>query len=101
MLLNIHEKITTLIVSISLLKSNYIISILNQDAHIDSTKIDKLFDKFYRVDKARQRNNSSTGLGLSIVKNILTLHNFKFSLKNVNNGVEFIINIPKADIIED
>ena len=63
-------------------------------------EIDKLFNKFYRIDKARQRNTNSTGLGLSIVKNILELHNCKFSLHNIKDGVEFCFFLPEAKLEE-
>ena len=83
-----------IIVSISEQTPNYIISVLNTGTSIDSSEIDKLFNKFYRVDKARSRNSNSSGLGLSIVKNLLELHNFKYSLINENNGVNFSFHLP-------
>ena len=46
------------------------------------------------VRKSRQRKNNSTGLGLSIVKNLLQLHGFEYSFKNIENGVEFAIYMP-------
>ncbi|MDS0526359.1 HAMP domain-containing histidine kinase [Clostridium sp. SHJSY1] len=74
----------------------YKISVLNKGSYIDPNELDKLFNKFYRVDKARQRVQNSTGLGLSIVKNLLELHNFKYSLANTHTGVEFKYYLPKA-----
>lgn len=87
-----------IIITISEEKSNYKLSIVNTGAHIEENEINKLFDKFYRVDKARQRDSNSTGLGLSIVKNILQLHNFEYSLKNIENGVEFVIYMPIVNL---
>lgn len=81
--------------------NSFEISVLNEGSHIDSSELDKLFNKFYRVDKSRQRNSNSTGLGLSIVKNILELHNFKYSLNNIDTGVEFKYFIPKVEIEDD
>ena len=65
-----------------------------KDEVIDKNDIDKLFNKFYRIDKARSRNKNSTGLGLSIVKNILDIHNFNYSLNNIENAVEFKFLLP-------
>lgn len=87
-------------VSISIEAKLYKISIINYGIQINDFEIDKLFNKFYRVDKARARTNNSTGLGLSIVKNILELHKFEYSLHNIKNGVEFTYFIP-ITVIED
>lgn len=86
-----------IIVSISEEENFFKISVINYGSHINSEEINHLFDKFYRVDKSRKRENNSTGLGLPIVKNILELHNFKYSLQNIDNGVEFYYYAPKAD----
>ena len=72
----------------------YRLSVVNTGTHIDDNEINKLFDKFYKIDKSRQRKSNSTGLGLSIVKNLLQLHNFEYSLKNIDEGVEFAIYMP-------
>lgn len=73
------------------------VSVLNEGSHIDENEIEHLFDKFYRLDKSRQRNTNSTGLGLPIVKNLLELHGFKYSLHNTETGVEFDFYLPKCE----
>ena len=78
-----------IIVSISEEDDFFKISVINKGSHINPNEIDYLFDKFYRVDKSRQRENNSTGLGLPIVKNILEIHKFKYLLRNIDDGVEF------------
>jgi len=66
------------------------ISVQNMGVTIPKEEISKLFDKFYRLDKSRERTQkNSTGIGLSIVKNILHLHNSDFNLQNIDGGVEF------------
>lgn len=87
-----------IIVSISEINSKYMVSIINEGGKIEDSDLNKLFNKFYRADKSRKRTNNSTGLGLSIVKNILELHNFEFSLGNIKNGVEFVFYMPKENI---
>lgn len=86
-----------IILSINQENTRYRLSVINTGSKIDNKNIDKLFDKFYRVDKARQRDNNSTGLGLSIVKNILELHDFEYSLENIENGVCFTYYLPKEE----
>jgi signal transduction histidine kinase len=90
-----------IIVSISKDGDLYKISVLNKGGYIEPKELDKLFNKFYRVDKARQRDTNSTGLGLSIVKNLLELHNFKYSLENTDDGVEFKYYLPVVKEIGD
>jgi two-component system heavy metal sensor histidine kinase CusS len=51
-----------------------IISVENPGIGIAAEHLDKLFDRFYRVDKARSNSASSSGLGLAIVKTIMDLH---------------------------
>lgn len=83
-----------IIVSIYKVKDDFQISVTNYGAQIDNGEIDKLFNKFYRIDKARNRSKNSTGLGLSIVKNLLDIHGFHYSLNNIDNGVQFRFNLP-------
>ena len=89
-----------IIVSISLIYDKYKISIINEGTTIDANEINKLFDKFYKIDKSGERKSNSTGLGLAIVKNILEIHNFEYSLHNLDNSVEFVFFIPKNEMVE-
>ena len=83
-------------------KDKFKISVQNMGTSIPNSEIDKLFDKFYRVDKSRKRNKyNSTGIGLSIVKNILMLHNCEFNIRNIDNGVEFYFIIDKVEPPEE
>jgi len=78
------------------------ISVQNMGVSIPSDEIGKLFDKFYRLDKSRERTQrNSTGIGLSIVKNILNLNNSEFNLQNIAGGVEFYFYLEKIVSPED
>ncbi len=56
----------------------------------------RIFERFYRVDKARANNIGGTGLGLAIVKHTLELLNGTIEVKSqVNTGSQFIIHLPK------
>lgn len=78
------------------------ISVQNMGVNIPEEEIGKLFDKFYRLDKSRERTQkNSTGIGLSIVKNILKLHNSEFDFRNINGGVEFYFYLEKIVVPEE
>lgn len=59
----------------------------NDGNKIDEEKITLIWDIFYKEDNSR--NNHGTGIGLTIVKNILELHNMQYGVKNTENGVDF------------
>ncbi|MCK5305784.1 MAG: HAMP domain-containing protein [Candidatus Omnitrophica bacterium] len=64
---------------------------------IPENDLPRLFERFYRVDKARSRELGGTGLGLSIVKHIVQAHNGQVSVQSVlGQGSAFSFTIPKA-----
>lgn len=64
-------------------------SVFNTGVPIPEADIDKIWIKFYKVDKARTREYGGSGIGLSIVKAIMDSMHQKFGVKNYDNGVEF------------
>ncbi|BCA33869.1 MULTISPECIES: sensor histidine kinase [Bacillus cereus group] len=71
------------------------VCIENKGTHIEEEQLDKIWDRFYRVDTARQRSQGGTGLGLAISKNILELHDAEYGVKNTEDGVLFYFYLPK------
>lgn len=65
------------------------VSVFNTGDPIPEEDIDKIWIKFYKVDKARTREYGGNGIGLSIVKAIMTAHNKECGVINHENGVEF------------
>lgn len=62
---------------------------------IPEQDLDKIFDRFYRVDKARTRESGGTGLGLSIAKEILDQNDCSIDIKSeLGKGTDVIIRIP-------
>lgn len=77
------------------LKNNMIrLNILNTNAFIDDETQAKLFQPFYRVNKARSSSEGRGGLGLTIVKKTLDSLNIEFALKSIDTGVLFWVEIP-------
>jgi signal transduction histidine kinase len=68
-------------------------SVFNTGDPIPESDIDKIWDKFYKVDKARTREYGGSGIGLSIVKAIMDAHNQQCGVKNYDNGVEFFFTL--------
>ena len=65
------------------------VSVFNSGNNIPEDAIDKVWVKFYKVDKARTREYGGSGIGLSIVKAIMDMHNQKCGVYNVSDGVVF------------
>jgi len=65
------------------------VSVFNTGDAIPDDELDKIWTKFYKVDKARTREYGGNGIGLSIVKAIMEAHNQKHGVCNYDNGVEF------------
>ncbi len=65
------------------------VSVFNTGKNIPEEDINKIWDKFYKVDKARTREYGGSGVGLSIVKAIMSSHNQSIGVKNFKEGVEF------------
>lgn len=63
---------------------------------IPKEHIDRIFERFYVVDKSRSRKSGGTGLGLSIVKHIILLHKGKIEVKSeLGKGTKFKVTIPQ------
>ena len=65
------------------------VSVFNTGKPIPEDSIHHIWEKFYKVDKARTREYGGSGVGLSIVKAIMESMNQQFGVNNYNNGVEF------------
>ena len=74
---------------------NVKISIKDQGIGIPKKDLDRIFERFYRVDKARSRDLGGTGLGLAIAREIIVAHDGKIDFRSVvGDGTEVIIEIP-------
>ena len=65
------------------------VTVFNSGKPIPEEDVPKLWDKFYKVDKAHTREYGGNGIGLSIVKAIMESFHQKYGVNNFDNGVEF------------
>ena len=72
-----------------------IITISNKSKTLSQEQIDKIFDKFYRIDYSRNTKLGGSGLGLAIAKEIIKAHNGKIQVKSENEETTFTITLPK------
>lgn len=71
------------------------ITFKNKGDKIPEYKLEKLFEKFYRLDESRTSSTGGAGLGLAITKQIVELHNGTITVKNDDEYIEFLIQFPK------
>ncbi len=77
-------------------KNSFVLMVHDNGIGIDKKYHGKIFAKFVQLDSAYTKKESSTGLGLTITKELTELHGGKISIKSeVNNGSTFIVEIPQ------
>jgi two-component system phosphate regulon sensor histidine kinase PhoR len=87
---------TTVAVSAAQSERETVIMVADQGVGISREHLPRLFERFYRVDKARSRDLGGTGLGLSIVKHIAQVHGGTVSVDSVvGRGSTFRIRLPR------
>ncbi len=85
----------TILVTLHDYGENVIISVKDTGIGIPIDKQKAVFERFIQVDKSLSRNREGSGIGLSLVRSLVELHNGKITLKSeIDKGSEFIIELP-------
>lgn len=85
---------TIIVVGLSMKKQRICLTVENNGDTIKPEDLDKIFERFYRVDKARSRQKGSYGLGLSIAKSIVEKHGGRIKAESENNITKFVAEFP-------
>ena len=72
------------------------ISVFNTGNHISIEDMPKIWNRFYKADMSRNREDGSTGIGLAFVKAIMNNYDNRYGVENVENGVEFYFELDKG-----
>ncbi len=83
-----------IIIEIKVIEQWAVVSITNFGQIIPKQDLNKIFEKFYRVESSRSVSTGGTGLGLAITKNIISLHHGKITVKSDENGTVFEVSMP-------
>lgn len=83
-------------ISIALEEKNNVLfaTFQNSGVEVDTTELDRLFEKFYRSDSARQTSTGGSGLGLAIAKNIIEAHKGSIHASTKDKTILFTIQLP-------
>lgn len=88
---------TTILVGARIRKDRVIIKFRNFCDEIPQEKIDRLFDKFFRMDSSRATSTGGSGLGLAIAKQIVELHGGSIKAKSTTEHTDFTVILPYID----
>jgi two-component system sensor histidine kinase SenX3 len=90
------EEGSTVMVATKGLPDTVEISVVDQGIGIPEDEVDRIFERFYRVDPARHRSTGGTGLGLSIVKHVAATHGGDIRVWSVEGqGSTFTLTLPR------
>lgn len=74
-------------------KNKVRVKVFNTGDNISEENINRIWNRFYKIDEARNRNNGGTGIGLAFVKAVMSNYNNSYGVINKEDGVEFYFDL--------
>ena len=71
------------------------VEVFNTGKNIEEEKLNRIWNRFYKIDEARSREQGGSGIGLALVKAIMNNYQNKYGVENKQNGVEFYFEVNK------
>ena len=89
-------KDTTITIDVKEVEEDVVIVVKDEGIGIKESELERLFERFYRVDQARSRDSGGTGLGLAIVKHLIEVHAGTINIESkLNVGTSISLRIPR------
>lgn len=92
--INYSKEESEIIINVKKEENNVLVEVKNVGKQISQEKLDKIFEKFYRLDSSRNSNTGGSGLGLAIAKDIVELHNGTITAQSDKNETIFKVILP-------
>ena len=84
-----NKKLIKIDVKVNIEKNTVRVSVFNTGENIEEEKLNRIWNRFYKIDESRNREDGGTGIGLSLVKAIMNNYRKDYGVVNKENGVEF------------
>jgi signal transduction histidine kinase len=88
-----YSKGNELVINVRKDNEKKVIEFKDNGKGVPKKDLERIFDRFYRVDKSRSRKTGGSGIGLSITKKVIDMHNGNIFAENIKNGFRIVVEV--------